>query len=131
MNMVSFDMWLNFKNNSDIEFTINKQSYDVYINNIFVTKVTDIAKTVIKKKSTSTIAINVEFNPKEVMNKLGKNPLDLAVGADKIKIKVDTKMSLSLYGIPVNIPYVYESTLKELTTPTPVNNSNENQKCQW
>lgn len=118
--VINFDLFINFTNNSDIKFVISDQVYKVYINGQYVTTLVNGTDVYVGAKSTSLIPVNVKFNPTDVMRLLGQNALIILASPQKINIKVDIKLKVSLYGIKFNIPYVYESTLKEIMTPTPV-----------
>lgn len=113
-NIFNFDLFINFTNNSDINFEISEQDYKVFLNDKFVTKIVNKTPTTILPASTSVIPVNVNFNPSEVLKLLGSNLTTILVSPEKITIKVDVKLKVSLYGIKVSIPYVYVATLKEL-----------------
>jgi len=117
--VINFDLFINFTNNSDLKFVISDQEYKVYLNNQFVTKLVNGNDVTVGAKSTSVIPINIQFNPSQVMTLLGQNALTILASPQKIVVKVDVKLKVALYGIKFSIPYVYESTLKELMTPTP------------
>jgi hypothetical protein len=36
-----------------------------------------------------------------------------------LKLKIDIKLKVKLYGIKISIPIVHETTLKEILTPVP------------
>lgn len=112
--LFDFDLFLNFQNKSTLKFTIESQSYDVYINNIYVTKLENNSPVLINPKSTSVIGLNVKFNPKEVLEKLNKNIANLLVGTDKLMIKIDMKLKVKMWFFTINIPYVYEDSLKNM-----------------
>ena len=109
-----FDIFLDFINKSKVDFVIEKQVYNVYINNIFVTKLENSSPTTIKASSASPMSLNVKLNPKSVLEKIGVNALSFITSADKTMIKVDCKLKVKLWFFSVNIPYVYESSLKEM-----------------
>jgi LEA14-like dessication related protein len=117
--LINFDLFINFSNNSDLKFVISDQEYKVYLNNQYVTKLVNSNDVVVQAKSTSVIPVNIQFNPSEVLKLLGQNALTILASPQKIIVKVDVKLKVALYGIKFSIPYVYESTLKELMTPTP------------
>lgn len=119
LKLINFDLFINFTNNSDLKFVISDQEYKVYLNNQFVTKLANKNDVVVGAKSTSIIPINIQFNPSSVLQLLGQNALTILASPNKIVVKVDIKLKVALYGIKFSIPYVYESTLKELMTPTP------------
>lgn len=110
----NFDLFINFTNNSDINFVITEQDYKVFLNDKFVTKIVNKTPTTILPATTSIIPVNVNFNPSEVLKLLGSNLTTILVTPEKITVKVDVKLKVSLYGIKISIPYVYIATLKEL-----------------
>ena len=56
------DVFINFKNQSDLKIEIQSQEYNVYMNDAFLTKASNAKPQVIEPKSTSVIGINVKFN---------------------------------------------------------------------
>ena len=113
-SVFDFDLFLNFTNNSDLKFDIVGQEYKVYINDAFVTKLSNKGVINIFPKVTNTIGVNVNFNPTEVFRLLGKNMSSILLSPEKITIKLDLKLKVVLYGITLSIPYVYLSNLKEM-----------------
>ncbi len=113
-NLLDFDLYLNFDNKADIGFVIESQVYDVYLNNIFVSKVVNNTAVPVLKSAVSIIPLKVQVNPETILKKVLKSPLDLITNYDKIKLKVVVKMKVKLWAFTVNIPYTYEATLKEI-----------------
>jgi LEA14-like dessication related protein len=111
LNLIDFDLFLNYTNNSDIKFTLRKQTYDLFINNVYITTISNSMDNVIGKNSVSVIGMNVAFNPKDVWKKLN---LNLLSDTSKIMIKLDMKMKVKVGFISVTIPYVYEDSLKNM-----------------
>ncbi len=111
---VDLNLFLNFTNNSDIGFTIESQSHNIYINDTLVSKIENNTPNQILPKSTSVIGVNIKFNPNKIINILGKNIVDFLTSSDKLRIKIDMKFRVKLWFFKVNIPYVYETTLKDL-----------------
>jgi LEA14-like dessication related protein len=120
LTSLNFDLFLNFENKSDLRFTIEKQIYDVYLNNVFISRVENSSPTVINPKSINVIGLNVSVNPKDAFNKLKKNALNLLTTPDKMIIKVVCKLRVKLFIFSINIPYTYEDNIKSIMTPTPV-----------
>ena len=118
-NDFDFDISLDFINKSDIDFVIEKQVYNVYLNDIFVTKLENASPTTIKSNTSSLMALNVKVNPKDVLEKIGINALNFVLNADKTILKVDAKLKVKLWFFNINIPYVYQSTLKDMLLPQP------------
>jgi LEA14-like dessication related protein len=111
---VAFDLFLNFTNNSSLKFDIVEQQYKVYLNDSFVTELVNYSPTNIMPKATSVIGINVSFDPTKVLNILNKNYASILLHPETVKIKVDVKLKVLLYGFKVSIPFVFEDTLKGL-----------------
>jgi LEA14-like dessication related protein len=129
---VDLDVFLNFKNNSTIKIDIISQEYNVYINDQFVTKASNAIKQEIQPESLSVIGVNIKFNPTDVYKILKLNVTDLLLHRDKIKIKIDMKLKVSLWLFTVSIPYTYEATLKDMMTPSTTSDVKQNKtgKCK-
>lgn len=118
VQLIDFNLFINFTNNSELKFDIIEQEHNVYINDKFVSKVTSNNPIQISPKSTSVLMVNVKFNPTEVFHMLGKNIVDILTKADTVNVKIDMKFKVKMYGIKLSIPYTYLSNLKELTAST-------------
>ena len=120
---IVFDIFLNFTNKSSLKFEIIEQENKLYINDKFVSDIVSKTSNKIEPNSTSVIGVNVSFNPNDITSALGKNYAWLILNTSSIKIKIDMKMKVKLYGIKVSIPFIYEDTLKGIIdyarTPTP------------
>lgn len=113
-NAVDVNIFLNFKNNSNLKLEIQSQEYAVYVSGKKVVGASNFATQVVSPESMSVIGVNVKFNPE----KSGQKILDTLFSANKIMIKVDVKLKVKLWFFTVNIPYVYESSLKDLMAPS-------------
>lgn len=127
---VDFDIFLGVTNKSDIKFVIKSQEYTVYLNNNMITKITGASDTIIAPKSLATIPLNIKFNPKDIGNKAGSGSLGLLANLGATKVKIDIKLKVSLLFFTVSVPYIYETTLKELTAPSPKNESTQNKESK-
>lgn len=112
--VINFDLFINFTNNSDLKFEIIEQDTKVYINDKFVTRLANYNKVLVKPKETSVIPINVVFNPNDVLKIVGTSAVAMLLRPETVNIKLDIKMKVKLYGITVSIPYVYMATLKDI-----------------
>ncbi len=109
-----FDVFLNFKNQSNIKIEIESQEYNVYVNDKFITKASNSIKQTISPESTSVIGINVKFNPTQA----GQNLLNVLLSLNKLVFKIDIKLRVKLWFFTVNVPFVYTTTIKELMAPS-------------
>lgn len=118
----SFDIVMNFVNKSVFGFTLVEQDYDLYVNDVFISKMTDYTKTYVKPKGESLLNLNVKFDPKVIVQQLKTNYALMLLKPNQTKIRLDMKMGVSVLGIKIVIPYVYHDTLQGLIayylTPT-------------
>lgn len=114
LSSLNFDLFLNFENKSNIAFEILSQTYDVYINDVLISKLKGKEVVKIEPKSTSVIPFKVNIKPSDILNKLGKDALNLIANFGNNKLKVNVKLQVKLYGFTVNIPFVYESKINEI-----------------
>ena len=113
-NLLDLDLTLDFENKSSIAFEIKSQEYEIFIDNKFISKINNIKPVFIKAKSNSDIFVNIKVNPTKVGSKFKIEDLNKLLDLQNIKIKVIGKLKVKLYGFPVNIPFNYETTIKEL-----------------
>jgi LEA14-like dessication related protein len=111
---ISINIYLDFHNKASIAFDINSQKYDIYVNNLFVQSLINTTNTAIPAKSHTPMGLDVTFNPKVVLDKLGKSAASLMTDRENIKIKIVSKLRVKFWGFNVSIPYTYEDTLKNM-----------------
>lgn len=119
----NLDLLLNFRNKSDIAINILSQDYKVYINNKFIVAATNPEPQLIAPDSMSVISVNIKFNPE----KSGQNILSAILSMGNTNIKVDVKLKVKVWLFTVSIPYLYETTIKELMIPS--TNTKPKEKC--
>ena len=114
---VKFTLLLNVKNNSDIDFVITNQQYDVYVNEMLVSKVDNPEKAEILSNGSTTFKINVDFNPQDLLRAGLENIEKLLLDKDKLVIEIIGRLSLRS-GIVIlnNYPIEERLTFKELLT---------------
>ncbi len=114
-SLVSFDLYLSFKNNSDIVIDIFSQSYSVYLNDKLAAKIGN-SKKVLIRKGDNIVPLAIAFNPKKILNDLGgvQGLLSFMVNPEKTRIRVDIKLYVKFYFITTSIPFSYKTTIKEL-----------------
>lgn len=127
---LDFNIWLNFLNKSGVKFTIVSQTYKVYLNDKFITTLSNTSPNVIQPKATSEIGLNVRINPKQLLQEVGLSVFDMLKDFNKTRIKIDMKMRVKLLGITIPVPYVYEDTIQGMMAPSPENKSTENKESE-
>ena len=113
-NLLDLDLTLDFENKSNISFEIKSQEYEVYIDNKFISRIKNIKPVFVQAKSHSDIFVNIKANPTKVGSKFKLEDLGKLLDLQNVKLKIIGKMKVKLYGISVNIPFNYETTIKEL-----------------
>lgn len=110
LNNIDLNIYFKYLNNSDLTFTIKKQTYNIYINGKYLTTASNKLDNVIKTKQESIIGVNVAFNPKEVFSNLGLEALD----TKNMVIKIVMKIKIKFGFISFTFPYTYEDSLKNM-----------------
>lgn len=115
-NNADIDLYMNFVNKSSLNLSIVRQEYLVYINDAFVTKISNAITQSIKANSISVVSAKIQFSPKQILSVLKLNAATLAVSPDTVKVKISANMKIGYGILKININYDYVTTLKELLT---------------
>lgn len=113
VDLLIIDLYLNYENKSTLGFDITSQTYNIYLNNSFVGKAENLNTVKIEPKSTSVLPVQLKLKPTKALTNIGgvAGLLKLAGNMNNIVLKVDSKLRLKLFGIPVTIPYTYKNTI--------------------
>ncbi len=117
------DLSLNFVNSSKLLITLYSQEYIVYLNDAFVSKVSNAVKQDIKPESASILNVKLQFNPKDAVKIASANIVDLLTKPDNVSIKISSSLNVGVGPGKFKIKYDYVTTLKELTTSSDPNPS--------
>jgi LEA14-like dessication related protein len=109
-----FDLMLDFENKSAIKFEIISQTYDIYFNNNFLAHLKGNTKVLMLPKGTSPLSLNVNINPTQALTKLKGDALSIISNLANAKLKMDIKLQVKLYGVTINIPYIYETSIADM-----------------
>jgi LEA14-like dessication related protein len=93
---------------------IVSQEYTAYINNVQILKAVNNTSTKLFKQRASPVNVNIQISPEQIAMKLKANAINFLTNQEKVLIRFDIKLKVKLLFITVSIPYVYETTLKEL-----------------
>ena len=111
---LNFDLLLDFENKSSIKFDIISQSYDIYLNDTFLAQLKSDTRVAVLPKGTSPLTLKVDLNPTQAALKLKKDALSIISNLGNAKIKMDIKLQVKLYGMTINIPYIFEKNIVDL-----------------
>jgi len=127
LGLTNIKMTIFFKivNESDITIKLSDMIFNIYVNNIFVTKISKPEEQVIFSKNEAIIQLEVQFNPVDLLKAGIKNIQSIIYDKEKLIINIKGTFSAKTGGVKLrNFPIDEKITLKELTTP-----SNTNKKC--
>lgn len=113
-NGVSADFVYEYINKANIDVTLAKQEYDVFINGVFYTTLKNDVPNVLKGGQPSLVAFRMTLDYKEIGEKLKTNYLSLVALPQNVKILIKMKWKVRYGIIRVPISYDWELTLKEI-----------------
>jgi LEA14-like dessication related protein len=123
---VSLTIFFKIHNKSDIPLEISYIDLNVYINELYVTNIKKPNKQVIGANSTSTVQLDINFNPADLLKAGMKNIQPLLTDNNKVIIKLKGEMTAGSGIVKINrYPIEEVMTLKEITSPKP----DSEQKC--
>lgn len=107
---VSFDLFVSLTNPSQIPLTVVSQSYVAYINKTPVARGLSTINQKIRSQDTSMLGMFISLKP----NKLGTALLTEYISGKIITVRIVVNVKIKIAFFTFKIPYVYQSTLKEL-----------------
>jgi LEA14-like dessication related protein len=128
LSKADFNLFLNFKNNSDLKIDIVSQDYTAYLNDKEIAQVSNPKAQIISPKSISEIGVNIVFNPSKLLGTVGALAQNFAFSPEKVILKVKCKLKVKLYIFTFNIPYEYVTSVKDLMSNKSENKSTSNEK---
>lgn len=109
---MSLDVVFMFTSQADIEATINKMYFDLFLEDVNVGFVKEEKSFIIPAKGSTTIPLIVSINPQYVL----KNLINVSLGVAKkkdVKFKMSGYVNIKSGFISTTIPVEYETTIKE------------------
>ena len=112
-DQISFTMWYEYQNKANITITLAESKYDVYVENQYVTTLTNFAPTTLQGGQVSVIEVNVVLT-KADLTKLKLNYAQLLIAPKSVEIKtiMKWKVKYGIFKFPVTYPYIV--SLKEV-----------------
>lgn len=111
---LDFNVYYDYKNNSDIDINLSEQEYDVYVNGTFITTLTNYAENVLKAKSVSPLGFNVRLNLPDLDKKLRVNYFKMIAQPKEVKLDVVMRWKVRLGFIKIPVKYTWKTDLKEI-----------------
>jgi LEA14-like dessication related protein len=111
---INFDIFLNFRNESDVKIDIVEQKHKVYMNDIEISNILNYNTNIIQPNSTSVIGFNVSIDPTKILNIIKVDYMQMLTDPNKVNLSIDMNFKVRLYFFNVNINYGYQIGLKDL-----------------
>jgi LEA14-like dessication related protein len=122
-------LYLRVKNRSDIDITILSQSYDVFINDVYVTNVRNENKSLLKAGNTSVLELDIAFSPSALLKAGLQNAESLLYSKENLMFTIKTKISAGSQFVFVNnIAFETKMSLAEYLAPSDTSFVCENEK---
>jgi len=115
---LKIDVFFNFTNKSDLQIVLSKQEYVFYLNGVYLTTLTSDVDQVIYERSISVLEVNLDLDPKFVLQKVANSTADrlsLLTNFKDQKLKLVTKLWIKFgwFSLPIEIPY--EAKIRDWT----------------
>lgn len=116
---VKITLFFKVVNESTLTIEISDMVFDIYVNNMFITKITKPDAQTIYSHSDAVVQLDFEFNPKDLLRAGIANIEPILVDKEKLVIELKGTFSgktgaLKFKQFPIN----EKITLKELLTPS-------------
>lgn len=113
-NELIFDIFVKLQNPSNLPLTLTSQTYDVYINNNFVTNVSTNVETTLEAKKSTEFPLRINVNPNDITKAMGTNWALLLLTPEKVVITTIFKVKVKVLGITIPIKSKYPISLGEI-----------------
>ena len=111
---LNFDVILNYKNNSELTINLVSQKYDVYINDVYVTTMTNDNENVLKAKAISPLQFSVNLNLPEIDSKIRTSYAKMILEPKNVPVKFVMKFKARVGFLRLPYTYILNTNLKEI-----------------
>ena len=111
---LQFEVYFDYTNNSEININLASQEYDVYINGVFITTMSNYKENVLKAKSKSPLGFNVDLDLPKIDEKIRASYFDMVTNPKNVIIRIDMKFKARIGIFKVPYKYVWNTNLKEI-----------------
>lgn len=130
IEQINLDLFLNFKNLSNIKINILSQNYKVFLNNTEIITASNTVQQTILPKETSVLGLNVDFQPTKLLNTISNLGTNFALSPQKVIVTIKVDIKVKLWFFAISIPYEYVTNVADLLSNKQENKSTSNvKKC--
>jgi hypothetical protein len=119
MNKISFDVYFDFINNSDLQIALAYQNYQIFINDKLITTIESKTPQVIYANGSSVLKVSVELSPRDLLKKLGSSNINNILKFREQNLKIESQMGVNYLGFTIPITTTLQNKIQEWLTPTP------------
>lgn len=110
----AFEMVMTYFNNMDADVVLVDQEYDVFLNDVYATTLTNRQKTVLKSGKTSDIPLTIAFDPTNLLKSQVVNAASLLTDFKQMRVRIDMRVKVKLGILAIPISYSYEDSMKRM-----------------
>lgn len=119
LSNVKMTLFLKIINESDLTIQLSNMNFNIYVNNMFVTKVSKPEIQTLYSKSDAIIQLKFEFNPTDLLRAGITNIEPIIYDKEKLIIGIKGSISAKTGIVKLNnFPIDENITLKEILTPS-------------
>ena len=111
---LQFDVYFDYTNKSEININLASQEYDVYIEGVYITTMTNYKENVLKAKSTSPLGFSVDLDLPKLDSKIRTSYFDMITNPKEVAIRIDMKFKARVGIFKVPYKYIWNTNLKEI-----------------
>lgn len=111
---LNFDTFYEYKNNSDIDINLSSQEYDLYVNETFITTMTNYSENTLKANSVSPLGFNTKINFPDLDKKLRLTYFTMIADPKAVKLKIVMRWKVRFGFIKIPVSYTWNTDLKEI-----------------
>ena len=111
---LQFDVYFDYTNKSEININLASQEYDVYIDGVYITTMTNYKENVLKAKSTSPLGFSVDLDLPKLDSKIRASYFDMITNPKEVSIRIDMKFKARVGIFKVPYKYIWNTNLKEI-----------------
>ncbi len=111
---LEFEVYFDYTNNSEININLASQEYDVYIDGVYITTMTNYAENILKAKSKSPLGFAVKLNLPKLDEKIRATYFDMVTNPKDVAIRIDMKFKARIGIFKVPYKYIWNTNLKEI-----------------
>lgn len=119
LSNVKMTLFFKIVNESDITINVSNMVFNIYVNNMFITKIEKPDAQTIFSKSDTIVKLDFEFNPKDLLRAGITNIQPILFDKEKLIISIKGNFTAKTGIVKLNnYPIDEKITLKELLTPS-------------